>query len=31
MAHMEHFFKAAYSIAYHSRPLNDFQKVLQQF
>lgn len=30
MANMEHFFSAAYSIAYHSRPLNDFQKVLQQ-
>ncbi|XP_063143029.1 zinc finger protein 862 isoform X7 [Rattus norvegicus] len=30
MANMEHFFNAAYSIAYHSRPLNDFEKVLQQ-
>ncbi|XP_043824802.1 zinc finger protein 862 isoform X1 [Dromiciops gliroides] len=29
MANMEHFFNAAYSIAYHSRPLNDFEKVLQ--
>nr|XP_045016081.1 zinc finger protein 862 [Jaculus jaculus] len=30
MANMEHFFKAAYSIAFHSRPLNDFAKVLQR-
>ncbi|XP_028640597.1 zinc finger protein 862-like [Grammomys surdaster] len=30
MASMEHFFNAAYSIAYHSRPLNDFEKVLRQ-
>lgn len=30
MANMEPFFSAAYSIAYHSRPLNDFHKVLQQ-
>ncbi|XP_065398826.1 zinc finger protein 862 isoform X2 [Macaca fascicularis] len=29
MANMEHFFNAAYSIAYHSRPLNDFEKILQ--
>ncbi|XP_006164446.1 zinc finger protein 862 isoform X2 [Tupaia chinensis] len=29
MANMEHFFHAAYSIAYHSRPLNDFEKILQ--
>ncbi|KAL6074770.1 hypothetical protein STEG23_019076, partial [Scotinomys teguina] len=29
MANMEHFFNAAYSIAYHSRPLNDFEKALQ--
>ncbi|XP_055461493.1 zinc finger protein 862 [Psammomys obesus] len=29
MANMEPFFKAAYSIAYHSRPLNDFEKVLR--
>ncbi|XP_005404821.1 PREDICTED: zinc finger protein 862 isoform X2 [Chinchilla lanigera] len=29
MANMEHFFNAAYSIAYHSRPLNDFEKMLQ--
>ncbi|XP_036038734.1 zinc finger protein 862 [Onychomys torridus] len=29
MANMEHFFNAAYSIAYHSKPLNDFEKVLQ--
>lgn len=29
MANMEHFFNAAYSIAYHSRPLNDFEKTLQ--
>ncbi|XP_007640170.1 zinc finger protein 862 isoform X3 [Cricetulus griseus] len=29
MANMEHFFSAAYFIAYHSRPLNDFEKVLQ--
>lgn len=29
VANMEHFFNAAYSIAYHSRPLNDFGKVLQ--
>ncbi|XP_021079323.1 zinc finger protein 862 isoform X2 [Mesocricetus auratus] len=29
VASMEHFFNAAYSIAYHSRPLNDFGKVLQ--
>ncbi|XP_026957345.1 zinc finger protein 862 isoform X2 [Sagmatias obliquidens] len=29
MADMEHFFNAAYSIAYHSRPLNDFEKILQ--
>ncbi|XP_023592678.1 zinc finger protein 862-like [Trichechus manatus latirostris] len=26
---MGHFFNAAYSIAYHSRPLNDFEKILQ--
>lgn len=30
MANMEPFFSAADSIAYHSRPLNDFYKVLQQ-
>ncbi|XP_028345407.1 zinc finger protein 862 isoform X2 [Physeter macrocephalus] len=29
MADMEHLFNAAYSIAYHSRPLNDFEKILQ--
>ncbi|KAK1335024.1 LOW QUALITY PROTEIN: hypothetical protein QTO34_004600 [Cnephaeus nilssonii] len=29
MANMEHFFNAAYSIAYHSRPLNDFEKILE--
>ncbi|XP_051058935.1 zinc finger protein 862 [Phodopus roborovskii] len=29
MANMEPFFNAAYSIAYHSRPLNDFEKLLQ--
>uniref|UniRef100_A0A8C3X3R4 Zinc finger protein 862 n=1 Tax=Catagonus wagneri TaxID=51154 RepID=A0A8C3X3R4_9CETA len=29
MANMQHFFHAAYSIAYHSRPLNDFEKILQ--
>nr|XP_054093530.1 zinc finger protein 862 isoform X4 [Callithrix jacchus] len=29
MANMEHFFNAAYSIAYHSRPLNDFEKILK--
>lgn len=29
MANMEHFFNATYSIAYHSRPLNDFEKILQ--
>ncbi|XP_057628911.1 zinc finger protein 862 isoform X2 [Chionomys nivalis] len=29
VANMEHLFNAAYSIAYHSRPLNDFGKVLQ--
>ncbi|XP_066219094.1 zinc finger protein 862 isoform X1 [Saccopteryx leptura] len=29
LANMEHFFTAAYSIAYHLRPLNDFEKVLQ--
>uniref|UniRef100_G3TSV3 Zinc finger protein 862 n=1 Tax=Loxodonta africana TaxID=9785 RepID=G3TSV3_LOXAF len=29
MANMGHFFSAAYSIAYHARPLNDFEKILQ--
>lgn len=29
MASMGYLFNAAYSIAYHSRPLNDFEKILQ--
>lgn len=29
MASMEHFFNAAYPIAYPSRPLDDFEKILQ--